>query len=164
MPFRSAWSELVVYNETIAFAQRGGGVIVCASPSAGTDARFKTCIFPKPRTSLIKGLRDEVDMAIAWESCLILVEAKLALSHCLTRANRGNETDVEKLRRLAGLDEAWFLDSMSRAYAVDMRGLGRLYGLAYHLEDAELPPDMVGFWVRDRGDVLARWGPTGPPR
>ena len=149
-------TEWDVYDGTIGFLQGRRAVIVCASPPGGTDARFKTCIFPKPQEAGLKGPRDEVDITAVLDGYLLMIEAKPALSHCLTRLNRAGESDWMKLQRLLAIDDGTFLPKLSIAYSIDLGGLVRCPALAYHTEDDDLPAGALGLWVRAPGDVVAR--------
>jgi hypothetical protein len=144
-------SEFDVYNATIAFLQRQAAEIVCASPPSGTDARFKVCIFPKVGPQ--KGPRDELDVSAATARYLLLIEAKATLSDSMSRLNRAGESDWDKLQRLLAIDEAYFLERMSQAYARDLGRLQRLACLAFHRYDATLPPGATGIHVRDEASV-----------
>lgn len=133
---------------------------MCACPPAGTDARFLACRFPKPPGAAVKGPRDEVDIIASLSGCLFMIEAKARLSESLDRQNRASESDWEKLSRLNGLDEVWFLDRLSVGYARDLRGLTRIFALAYHQSDSSLPRGATGVHVVSPGVVRFLCGPT----
>ncbi len=157
MAFDVYGTERFAYNETIAYLNAQDARVVCASPPSGTDGRYKTCMFPKPRTvKANKGPRDEVDITAIDGGTLLLIEVKGALSHCLDKENRSGENDVGKLQRLLAHDERWFLETFSRGFGVDMAGLRRRPALAYCTEDAAVPPGFTGYWVRGESDVVVR--------
>jgi hypothetical protein len=146
-------TEWFVYSETITYFQKGRGDVVCASPTAGTDPRFKKCMFPKNAGAAIKGPRDEVDVTVATTASLLLIEAKATLSNCLSRLNIAMESDWDKLSRLLSIGEEHFLSRFSLAYGCDVTGLTRLPALAFHALDAELPHGALGIHVVGKGEV-----------
>lgn len=85
-----------VYSSTIDYLLAIDATVLCGCPPSGTDSRFQRCLLPKTGAG-----RDEVDVtAILSCGTLLLIECKGPLSDALSRRNRSNESDQEKLVRL----------------------------------------------------------------
>lgn len=94
-------TELDVYRRFIDFLEGAGWRVLCASPPAGTDARFRKCLLPRRRIGVgEKGPRDEVDITAVKGQVILLAECKETLSDSLTVLNALGESDREKLLRL----------------------------------------------------------------
>lgn len=157
-------SEYDVYRAVIARLERNGWVIVCASPPAGTDPRFRRCILPRRKiggADKEKGLRDEVDVTATRDGVILLVEAKVTLTDSLTVLNALGECDREKLLRLARTFQPGQLAALIH------QGFGHTVAprpsvatlLAVADVDVAVPNDMP---VLEASGGKARFFPAGP--
>lgn len=90
-----------MYLRLTELLQARGWTIVCGSPPAGTDARFRKCLLPRRDLGGgEKGPRDEVDVTAFESRVLVLAECKSRLSESLEVPNLLGETDYEKLTRI----------------------------------------------------------------
>ncbi len=97
----SSPSELEVYRGLIDFLSSRHWVIICASPPAGTDNRFRKCLLPRRELGgNEKGPRDEVDLTAHNNEIILLVECKPKLSQSFERRNALSESDYDKLKRI----------------------------------------------------------------
>jgi len=93
--------EFDVYLRLAHFLQDRNWEIICASPPGGTDNRFRKCLLPRREKGDEKGLRDEVDLTTHDGETIILAECKSKLSDSLHQVNALDESDYDKLHRIA---------------------------------------------------------------
>jgi hypothetical protein len=95
-------TEFEVYSRLVQYLEQRNWVVICGSPPAGTDNRYRKCLLP--RRSLDgsdRGPRDEVDLTAHDGEILLLVECKNTLTDSLYQTNRLAESDYMKLKRLS---------------------------------------------------------------
>lgn len=157
-------AEYEIYWRLLRFLTAYGWRILCASPPAGTDFRYRKCLLPRRdlKDKQERGLRDEVDCSAYRDGTLLLIEAKPLLSHSVAVANALGEPDVLKLRRLLN---SYPPQDMRNALK---KGLGLSLpvtvvggALAVGAIDAQIPEDMsVLLFTQDLSKVFPR-GPAG---
>lgn len=125
---------------------------MCASPPAGTDSRFRKCIFPR-RTAAEKGPRDEVDVIAVKDNWLMLLEAKPRLSDSLSILNARGESDDVKLRRLrdSRTPEELCLLLRQGFGTVTTGPMTILIALAVGVCDCPAPSDLIVYLVESDG-------------
>jgi len=95
-------SEFDVYQRLILFLTENGWRIICASPPAGTNSRYRKCLLPRrDLEGSEKGPRDEVDLAAHDNEVILLAECKPRLSDSVRHYGRSSESDYAKLKRIA---------------------------------------------------------------
>jgi Holliday junction resolvase-like predicted endonuclease len=94
-------TEINVYLNLVNYCINGKWQVICASPPAGTDNRFKKCLLPRrDLAGNEKGPRDEVDLTACKSDVAMFVECKTTLSESLNSRNALGESDYEKLKRI----------------------------------------------------------------
>jgi hypothetical protein len=142
--------EYDVYSRLINFLRETGWNIVCASPPAGTDNRFRKCLLPRRALDgSEKGPRDEVDITAHDGQIILLVECKAKLSHSFTHLNRLLESDYQKLKRIeASFNPIEIAELLQRGTGVlTPRSPSIASALAVEVVDYPLPEDMTVFEV-----------------
>jgi hypothetical protein len=141
-------SELDVYHRLINFLISRNWVIVCASPPAGTDNRFRKCLLPR-RTlgGSERGPRDEVDLTAHNDKYVVLIECKSRLSQSLQQRNALSESDYQKLKRIRdSFSPSYLSNLLRRGTGIGIpEGLVVSLAIAVGLVDAAHPDDMTVF-------------------
>ncbi|HTB21726.1 MAG TPA: hypothetical protein VK914_03360 [bacterium] len=138
--------EFEVYSVFITLLEARGWTVICASPPAGTDNRYRKCILPRHiigKENLKKGLRDEVDITALSNQgdTVLLIEAKATLSDSLRILNSLGESDLNKLSRLIlEFPPKEFIKLIYQGYGIKIVGSPQIIGmLAVGSVDCELP-------------------------
>jgi hypothetical protein len=138
-------TEFQVYSKLIEFLNGTDWEIICASPPAGTDYRYRKCLIPRRDLGgSEKGPRDEVDLAAYREKVLMVTECKARLSDSFSVLNALGESDYEKLKRIMQTHTAARLAELFRkgTGAPVPEGADVAAVLAVGLVDAPVPTDV----------------------
>lgn len=139
-------TEFQVYSRLIDYLKTKGFTIICASPPAGTDMRYRKCLLPRrDLEGSERGPRDEVDLTAHNDEVILLIECKSSLSDSLSQLNALSESDYVKLKRISNSFSSNKLSELlSRAIGVPIpKDLHVILILAVGLVNAELPDDTI---------------------
>lgn len=157
-------TEFDVYQRLIQFLCEKGWTIVCASPPAGTDNRFRKCLLPRrDLEGGEKGPRDEVDLIAHDHEIIFLVECKPRLSESMRGNSRSSESDHSKLARIAeSFSPARLSELLSRATGVKIPDTSLIaLALAVGEVDCAVPSNMT---VMEFGSGITRIWPIAQLR
>jgi len=147
-------AEFEVYTRLLELLKRTNWQIICASPPAGTNGRFRKCIFPRRKLGGIeKGPRDEVDLIAYDGEYLLIVECKPRLSDSIRVRHDGVGDDYTKLKRI---ERSFSVDQLiSMIYRIcGVRVEAKVavtMTLAVGEVDRAVPPDMTVLELGARG-------------
>lgn len=135
-----------MYQRLIRFLDEKGWRIVCASPPAGTDNRYRKCLLPRrDLEGGEKGPRDEIDLIAHDREIILLVECKPRLSESLRESSRTSESDYLKLKRiLKSFSPTCLSELLSRATGTEIPSISLVtLALAVGIIDCAIPSDVT---------------------